>query len=91
MIEELAQLRQRNQVQKVDIDFSASERETRKLITVRNVGKTLGGKKLFEQVDLTLAPGSRLGIVGKNGTGKTTFLKVLAGTIPLMWDYQVRR
>lgn len=65
----------------MDLEFSASERETRKLITAKNLSKSLGGKKLFDKIDITLAPGTRLGIVGKNGTGKTTLLKVLSGAI----------
>lgn len=78
---ELGELKQRNTVSKVEIDFSASDRATRKLLTTRNVAKSLGGKLLFEGVDLTLSPGSRVAIVGGNGTGKTTLLKILSGEI----------
>lgn len=81
LIEELSEVKKRNKVHRVDLEFSASERETRKLITAKNLSKSLGGKKLFEKIDITLAPGTRLGIVGKNGTGKTTLLKVLSGAI----------
>jgi ABC transport system ATP-binding/permease protein len=82
LMDELSQIKQRNKTIKVDLDFSASERETRNLIVAKNVTKSLGGKLLFKGIDLKLSPGSRLGIVGKNGTGKTTLLKILAGTIP---------
>lgn len=82
LLSELGELKQRNTVSKVDIDFTASERATRKLLTTKNVAKTLGGKLLFEGVDLTLSPGSRVAIVGGNGTGKTTLLKILSGEIP---------
>lgn len=82
MIEELSEVSQRNQTHRVDIEFSASQRETRKLLSTKNLTKTMGDKPLFKGIDLTLSPGSRLGIVGKNGTGKTTLLKVLAGLIP---------
>lgn len=81
LIEELSEVKQRNKVTKVEIDFSASERETRKLITAHGLSKSLGGKVLFKGVDITLAPGTRLGVVGKNGTGKTTLLKILAGQV----------
>ncbi len=81
LMDELSEIKQRNKVIKVDIDFSASERETKKLLTSKNLTKSLGGKELFKGIDLTLSPGSRLGIVGNNGTGKTTLLKVLAGEI----------
>jgi len=81
MIEELALLKQRNQVKKATISFNASERETRKLITAKNLSINFGNEPLFQGVDISLTPGDRLGIVGKNGTGKTTLLKMLAAEI----------
>ncbi|MBS0629295.1 MAG: ABC-F family ATP-binding cassette domain-containing protein [Verrucomicrobia bacterium] len=82
LINELSEVKQRTKVQEVGIDFSASERETRKLIVAKNVSKELGGRQLFKHVDFTLSPGTRLGILGKNGTGKSTLLKILAGIVP---------
>lgn len=82
LMEELSEIKQRNKSYKVEIDFNASERETRKLLVAKNLAKSLGGKTLFQGLDLVLSPGSRLGIVGKNGTGKTTLLKLLASHIP---------
>lgn len=82
LISNLSRIKSRNTVKKVEIDFVASDRETKKLLTCKNLSKSLGGKTLFSKLDLNLSPGSCLGIVGKNGTGKTTLLKVLAGLIP---------
>jgi len=82
LISELSDIKSRNKISKVDIEFSASDRATKKLLTGKNLSKTLGDKALFAGIDVVLSPGTRLGIVGKNGTGKTTFLKVLAGLIP---------
>jgi ATP-binding cassette subfamily F protein uup len=82
LIGELAELKRRNKTTRVDIEFAASERETRKLLVANNLTKTLGNTLLFKGIDLTLSPGTRLGIVGRNGTGKTTLLKILAGQIP---------
>jgi len=81
-IESLLDVKKRNTVSRVDIEFLSSERETRKLLVATNIAKSLGEKRLFSGVDLTLSPGTRVGVVGKNGTGKTTLLKVLAGAIP---------
>ncbi|CDR33265.1 ABC transporter, ATPase subunit [Criblamydia sequanensis CRIB-18] len=81
LMDELADVKNRTKVKKVDIEFSASERETRKLLVAKNLSKSYEGKTLFEQADVTLSPGTRLGIVGSNGTGKTTLLKMLAGMI----------
>lgn len=78
LMEQLSRLGKRNQIKKAAIEFSDSERSTRKLITGKNLAKMLGEKKLFQGLDITLSPGMRLGIVGKNGTGKTTLLKLLA-------------
>ena len=78
LIEDLSDIKRRNKTVKVEIGFSASDRETRRLLIAKNLAKSLGGRQLFEGIDITLSPGSRLGIVGTNGTGKTTLLKMLA-------------
>ncbi len=48
------------------------------MIAISNLGKHYGPKTLFEGVSLQLNPGSRYGLVGANGSGKTTFLKILS-------------
>jgi len=47
------------------------------MINVRKLGKRFGPKVLFSGVSLQLNPGQRYGLVGANGSGKTTFLKIL--------------
>jgi ATPase subunit of ABC transporter with duplicated ATPase domains len=49
------------------------------MITTTRLGKSYGGRTLFEGVSLQLNPGARYGLVGANGSGKTTFLRILAG------------
>jgi len=49
------------------------------MIQLSTAGKQFGPKVLFEGLDWLLTPGDRIGLVGGNGTGKTTLLKVLAG------------
>ncbi|HYL73608.1 MAG TPA: ABC-F family ATP-binding cassette domain-containing protein [Bryobacteraceae bacterium] len=63
------------------IDFTGSDRKTKRLIEAEGIGKTLGGRVLFRDLDLTLSPGVRVGLVGSNGSGKTTLLKILEGTL----------
>jgi len=63
------------------INFSASGRRTRDLITAHGIEKSLGGRLLFRGLDAHVRPGTRLGIVGNNASGKTTLLKILAGTL----------
>ena len=53
-----------------------------RVIGISSLGKAFGGRSLFEGVSLQLNEGSRYGLVGANGSGKTTFLKILAGDEP---------
>lgn len=82
LMDELSQLKMRNKQEKVELSFEASERETRKLIVAKNITKSIDGKLLFKNIDITISPGMRLGILGKNGTGKTTLMKILAKEMP---------
>ncbi|MFI4955428.1 MAG: ABC-F family ATP-binding cassette domain-containing protein, partial [Gammaproteobacteria bacterium] len=49
------------------------------MLDIRGISMVFGPKSLFQDVDLILLPTQRYGIVGANGTGKSTFLKVLSG------------
>ena len=49
------------------------------MISVQNVSKAFGPKKLFEDVNVAFSPGRRYGLTGPNGAGKTTLMKILAG------------
>src|SRR6266542_5502910 len=49
------------------------------MIQLTGAGKRFGPKVLFENFDWLVTPNERVGIVGANGTGKTTLLKILAG------------
>lgn len=51
------------------------------MITVTNVSLRYGERKLFEDVSLKFTPGNCYGVIGANGAGKSTFLKILAGEI----------
>ncbi len=82
MMSELTDLRQRNvQQSAASIQFGASERKTRKLIDVKNISKSLGGKQLFRNVNFTLAPGTKLGLVGPNGSGKSTLIRLIQNNL----------
>ncbi|MBS4189606.1 ATP-binding cassette domain-containing protein [Bacillus sp. FJAT-49705] len=51
------------------------------MITVNNVSLRYGDRKLFEDVNIKFAPGNCYGLIGANGAGKSTFLKILSGEI----------
>ena len=53
------------------------------IITLENFTKSYGEKSLFAGVDFSMDAGDKVGIVGVNGTGKSTFLKAVAGLIPV--------
>ncbi|WP_174732913.1 ABC-F family ATP-binding cassette domain-containing protein [Mesobacillus harenae] len=50
-----------------------------KMITVENVTKTYGEKQLFQDISITIAEKERAGLIGVNGTGKSSLLKIIAG------------
>ena len=51
------------------------------LLEVRNLTKTFGGFTALDSVSFALAPGERLGLIGPNGSGKTTSINCISGTI----------
>ncbi len=51
------------------------------MISVNNLSLQFGKRVLFDQVNITFAPGNCYGVIGANGAGKSTFLKILAGEI----------
>ena len=81
LIEELSAVTARNRTATAKIDFTASDRQTKRLIEAEGIGKTLGGHRLFRDLNLVLSPGVRIGLVGANGSGKTTLLKILKGEL----------
>jgi ATP-binding cassette subfamily F protein uup len=81
LIEELSAATARARTATAKIDFTASDRKTKRLIETEGIGKALGGRRLFQNLSLTLSPGVRIGLVGANGSGKTTLLKILQGEL----------
>jgi ATP-binding cassette subfamily F protein uup len=80
--EELAELKVRNAAAAAaGIDFVATGRPTRQLLSATGITKAFGQRTLFAGLDLSLSPGTKLGLVGPNGSGKSTLLHVLAGTM----------
>src|SRR5690242_2168760 len=69
LIDELAAANMRSRTATAQIDFTASDRKTNRLIEAEGIGKTFGGRRLFQNLNLTLAPGVRVGLVGANGSG----------------------
>ncbi len=76
---ELADLQARSKSASAQIDFSATNRKTKRLIELENVTYEIEHRTLFHQLNFTLTAGMRVGLVGPNGSGKTTLLRLLTG------------
>ncbi|MDR0847319.1 MAG: ABC-F family ATP-binding cassette domain-containing protein [Lactobacillales bacterium] len=68
--------------QELDIDLH-SVRLGKKVIDFQDASKAIAGKSLFKDFSLLIQAGERIGIVGDNGTGKSTLLNVIEGTVAL--------
>ena len=79
LMKDLSDLEARSVKAVTQIDFTATDRRTKRLVSVESVARQLGGRTLFRDLSFVLAPGTRLGLLGRNGTGKTTLLRLLAG------------
>lgn len=77
LIGELSDLNSRTRTATADIDFSSTERKTKRLIELENLSYSYAGEPLFRNLDFTFTAGTRVGLVGPNGSGKTTILKLL--------------
>src|SRR6266542_1099396 len=65
LIEELADGRARGVTAAAGIDFTSSQRRTRRLLVARGVSKSLGGRRLVSDLDLVITPGTRAGVIGR--------------------------
>ena len=81
LIDELNEMESRQSKGSAGIDFTASGRRSKQLVVAKDVGKSLGGKVILSDLELLMGPGERIGLLGPNGSGKTTVLKLLAGTL----------
>lgn len=80
LMDELSEVKQRNAMaSKMGVEFEATNRKTKELLSAKNISKSFGQRVLFRDLELVLRQGIRIGLVGKNGSGKTTLLKVLLG------------
>ena len=52
------------------------------VLTIRDLAKSFGSQKLFSQVDIDIKRGERVAVIGSNGTGKTTLLKMINAMVP---------
>lgn len=75
----LAESQDRARTATADIDFTGTGRRTKRLVIAERLTRRFGDRTLFRDVSFALGPGMRLGLLGANGSGKTSLLKLLAG------------
>jgi ATP-binding cassette subfamily F protein uup len=81
MIGKLAAMDSRTAVGSAGIDFEATQRKTKRLVEFNDVACDMAGRRLFSGLNFVLTAGSKVGLVGPNGSGKTTFLRLLRGEL----------
>jgi ATP-binding cassette subfamily F protein uup len=81
LIGELADLGGRLQSKTAGIDFSATDRQTKRLVELEALQYSAGDRKLFDGLNFAITAGMRVGLVGPNGSGKTTLLRLLSGDL----------
>jgi ABC transport system ATP-binding/permease protein len=81
LIGELAEVSGRNRTATAAIEFSATDRQTKRLVELEDLKYGFDGRTLFAGLNFVLTAGTRIGLVGPNGSGKTTLLRLLRGEI----------
>ncbi|SFS41580.1 ABC-F family ATP-binding cassette domain-containing protein [Lutibacter maritimus] len=80
VIKEVASQRRNDHVVQLEIDM---ERMGSKILELHNISKTFGDLKILDKFEYNFLRGERIGIIGKNGTGKSSFLNIITGQIPI--------
>jgi ATP-binding cassette subfamily F protein uup len=83
LIGKLAEVDARTRTATAGIEFAATDRQTKRLVELDHVAIKLGGREILSNVSFGLTNGMKLGLVGPNGSGKTTILRVMSGEIPV--------
>lgn len=81
-IEKLSQSEKPTERRKLNVKFKEREFNGDEVLAADNVSKGFGGRTLFSGVDLLVEGGERIALIGDNGTGKSTLVKLIIGEEP---------
>lgn len=80
IIGEVDQLERKNQLRKAEFDFSTMGNSPKRLIELTKVSKSFSERNLFSNLSGLIRPKARIGLLGSNGCGKSTLIKLMLGT-----------
>jgi ATP-binding cassette subfamily F protein uup len=78
---ELSDLNTRTRTATAQLDFSATDRQTKRLVELEDISYQIEDRQLFADLSFVVTAGRRVGLVGPNGSGKTTLLRLLRGEL----------
>ena len=78
-IEKLSHTEKPTEQKKLSVKFRQREFEGDEVLVMEGLSKSFGEKKLFSELDLTVTGGERIALIGDNGTGKSTLIKLIMG------------
>ncbi|WP_188757442.1 ABC-F family ATP-binding cassette domain-containing protein [Edaphobacter acidisoli] len=81
LIAQLQNVESRSQTSTAGIEFAATDRKTKRLVELENVSLSFSEKTIVEDLTFLVTNGTRVGLVGPNGSGKTTILRLLTGEL----------
>lgn len=77
--DQVDELSARNLNRRLDVDFGDPDRGPKKMIEAKSISKRIGDRWLFKDFSFQLGPKTRVGLLGRNGCGKSTLIRVLIG------------
>ena len=80
-MEKLETTERPTEARKLNVHFTAQEFRGDDVLTMSGLGKRYGERTLFHDLDLTVTGGERIALIGDNGTGKSTLIKMIVGEL----------
>lgn len=77
--DDVEELQRKNQKKTVNLEFGEAGHSPKRLIEAKKISKKFSGDPLFSELDLLITPTTRLALLGENGSGKSSLIKVLLG------------